>query len=885
MTGRSQKPVHALKFGCTVAISTLGIVLSAGSAQAQTQPDVLDDVFYQFMPISWRDSTVASDTTRDTISGVDRRFGDFVGMTDSLDYLQQLGVTAVWINPIFPSPAYHGYQHGAIDQVNSRFGTEAEFLAFVAAAKAKGIKVYLDLVCYGISQSTTYYTSSYNNPASIYDSWMAYTNASNTTFLGSSYNTWNGAAVGFIHWDLRNPATRDTVIGWCKHWLDPNNDGNPADGVAGFRLDHSWVRYNQGPDGWGYNLDDFWTPWKAGLRSVNPSVFTFVEQADWGAYGNEFSAPGSASQPAGPHDAAFTKPFEFAARDALANANASSLYSSMATTALRDPGGMNSAGTFLGIIGDHDVDRLASVIGASTSGTISKAKAAAAVLMLQPFPPIIYYGDELAMLGTKGNFGSDANDIPMREPMKWTASETGTGMTRYWTLNTQAYNARFSQNNDGRSVAEQTGVSGSVLETYRALITLRRNNIALRRGTYTPVTASSAAVWAFHKNHLGQKLVVAINLSGSSVTTGLNLSALSPGGAGSSVTDVVTSASATTLTEANKASYSITIPAYSYRVLSTAAPIAAATAPRVDGLDVDAALGMPDDPAGQSLAIQSNPTSACDNASELDQLFARGSKEGVFIGITGNIDYDATGLALFIDSVSGGQNVLNTSALASPPAGLPDLGGTRFDAGFAPDRGFFINASGANLYVDGLTIPTTGSITKTYRGVGGVNTGSGVLTGGSNPNNVQVAWNNGNVSGVTDSSAANAGSAHSGLEVFIPYAELGLAGAACQTIQISAMLVRSDGTVTNQVLPPVTTAITTDLGIDPNFTTRGGTQHASFRLPGLADVNDDGVVDLADFFAFLGAFDVNDPAADLNLDSQIDLGDFFDFLNAFDQGC
>src|SRR5438876_8869933 len=92
-----------------------------------------DDVLYLFMPIAWRDSDNDA-----------QRFGDFGGMTASLDYLQNLGVTAVWMNPIFPSAAYHGYQHGEADLVNSRSGTEAQFLTFVQAAHSRGIKVFLD---------------------------------------------------------------------------------------------------------------------------------------------------------------------------------------------------------------------------------------------------------------------------------------------------------------------------------------------------------------------------------------------------------------------------------------------------------------------------------------------------------------------------------------------------------------------------------------------------------------------------------------------------------------------------------------------------------------------------------------------------------------------
>ena len=112
------------------------------------------------------------------------RFGDFGGLaaTESLDYLQYLGVTMLYLQPIFPSAAYHGYQHGVPDTLNPRFGTEPEFLAFVNAAHARGIKVILDFVAYGVSHNSTYYQSAFQNPASPFDPWLAFTNTANSTF-------------------------------------------------------------------------------------------------------------------------------------------------------------------------------------------------------------------------------------------------------------------------------------------------------------------------------------------------------------------------------------------------------------------------------------------------------------------------------------------------------------------------------------------------------------------------------------------------------------------------------------------------------------------------------------------------------------------------------
>lgn len=853
------------------------LLLAAGllAAPAHAQPDVLDDVTYHFMPIAWRDSNSTADTNRDRISGADRRFGDFQGMTDSLDYLQSLGITAVWMNPIHPSPAYHGYQHGPINLVDPRFGTEAEFLAFVAAAKARGIKVYLDTVCYGISHSSVYFTDSYNRPASQYDSWMAYTNSQNTQYTGYTFNSWNGAFVGFINWDLRTAAARNTVNAWCQKWLDPNNDGDPSDGIAGYRLDHVWVNYNQGPGGWGYNLDTFWSPWKDALKLKNPNVFTFVEQADWGTYGAEFTPV---------HDAAFTKPFEFAARDALSSENAASLYSSMLQTTNLDPGGMNAGATFMAIIGDHDVDRLASVIGAGTPGTINKAKAAAAVLLLQPFPPIIYYGDELAMLGTKQNYGSDANDIPMREPFKWTATQSGVGMTAYWTLNNQAYTNRFSRDNDGRSVAEQSGISSSVLETYRSLITLRRSNIALRRGVYTPVSASNTSVWAFHKQHEDQKLLVLVNLSGLPVLTSLDLSLFGMAGSSTSVTDVVGGAAQTAITSANQAAYAVTIPAYSYRVLAAdiTRPDPDAPLGRLDGKDITSVLGVGEDPAGQSLALQERPTSLGDNVGELNQLVVRGARDGLYIGIPGNLASGSMQLALFLDTQNGGQSNFSGSGLTPPPAGLQELDGLGFETGFAFDSGLYINQFNGTLYID-LLQNSGGSTTKTYLGNTIVNSNDSRLNPGLVGSSVEAMLNNTNTDGVTASATSGADTATSGLEIYLPDSLVPGAG-PCNPVKIVAFLVQPDGTISNQVLPPVTADLST-LGVAPDFALIDGVQSATFVRASTADINADNSVDFADFLAFFNAFDTLGNAADLNGDSGVDFADFLQFFNEFDSPC
>ena len=513
-----------------------------------------DDVFYHIMPIAWRDG-----------NDDPNRFGDLIGVRDGLGYLEWLGATAIWMNPVFPSPAYHGYQHGAADTINPWFGTEQDFTDLLTDANSRGIEVYIDFVVYGISRLSTWYQDAFANPGSQYDDWLAFTNGSNTSSQGYSFSTWNGDSVGFTHWDLRTPEASDLVTSWALKWLDPNGDDDFSDGVAGYRLDHVWVNYGSGPDGWGYNLDDFWADWHAALRAKNPGVFTFAEQHNWGSHGGELLPQ---------FDAAMTKPFEFAARDALRFEDAGPLIFQMEQTINSLPAGI---GTYVAIIGDHDVDRLATAIGADSPATIGRLEAAAAVLMLQPFPPIVYYGDEIGMTGWKGNYGSDANDIPMREPFKWNAVE-GAPMSRYHLLNGPATANQFSGDNDGRSVEEQQ--TSGPLDAHRELIAQRRAHVALRRGSYDAVDASSASVWAFLRRYeqgeapiadATQALLCVVNLAGSPRVTTLDLSPYLPSGATLPASDIAPGGAGALpdITGANAGAYQVTVPAYGYMLIQT----------------------------------------------------------------------------------------------------------------------------------------------------------------------------------------------------------------------------------------------------------------------------------------------------------------------------
>jgi hypothetical protein len=283
------------------------------------------------------------------------------------------------------------------------------------------------------------------------------------------------------------------------------------------------------------------------------------------------------------------------------------------------------------------------------------------------------------------------------------------------------------------------------------------------------------------------------------------------------------------------------------------------------------------------VATQDNATGLGDNISELDQMFVRPTAGGLRIGITGNLATDGSGLVLLLDTVSGGQNVLNLSGYTPPPSGPNNLTGTRLDAGFAPDQMIFVNTASGSVYVDQFQLLTAGGIVKTYRGAGTVNDGDGALAGGANPNGMQVAMNNTNALGVTGTDASQAGTAHNGFDLLVPYADVGLAGATGTNIRVAAFIIRSSGDVSNQWLPGLGGGHG-NLGLTPDMTAIAGQQFATIPLVIRGDVDLNGTVTAADIGAFANALlgldnsSAHIIASDVNCDGRLDGADIAAFV-------
>jgi len=785
----------AIKFAAAVAtVLTLSTFSNSQSkhvalkqepttSQSYATRPIQDDVFYFFMPIAWRNGG----------GGNNSNFGDFKGMTASLPYLQWLGITAVWMTPIYPATAYHGYQYSDGGTVNPWFGPEADFRAFVHAAHQAGIKVFIDFVAYGISQSSTFYQSAYNNLASPDSNMFAWTNAAHTQSNSAySYTTWNGSPVSFAYWNMTNPQAANQETQWAEYWANQDYGAYTDAGVDGLRCDHAVDTFDAfGPNGLGYTTANFWTPLKQQIKALHPNFFIFGEQNDWGLYGNQYEPP---------FDAMFTKPLLAAVRSSLAAGTDDAFQSTLATTVATSP-----LGTYLCVFGDHDEDRLMSDIG----DTFAKGAAAASLEMAQPYPPIIYYGDEIGMHGaTNGSYSGDASAIPEREPFKWNAVQ-GSPMSNYVFYNTQAYNGRVEKDNDGRSVQEQQPVATSLLNTYKKLISIRKGSTAMLTGTYEPIVANNDNCTAFVRRSGSSAVLVVTNFSGTAQTFTVDLSGYTVPGDKEGVKDLISGMTETALTTSNKPAYPVTLSAHGYVYLTMTLAALPSFFPRADGYL----------PAVQrpGITFYQNQQSSVVATAQLDEgrLLLYGTH--LYMGFTGCVDLmGGNDLVILINSASGGQNVLNLTGATQ--AGIEELNGTKLPTGFFANAMAVINVYSGVAYVDWYSLPSNGPAVHTFRGSQTPGRLFDQITGGTNPNLVEV--------GVLDNLiAANTpyNSVNTGFEMAVSLADIPGTRLPSGRVSTISFLVGSDGTVSNQFLPALPHAERA-LGIAPNLATFGVTR-------------------------------------------------------------
>ena len=457
-----------------------------------------DEVVYHIFVRSFRDSD-------------GDQVGDLRGIQQGLDYLQRLGITSLLLSPIMPSPFYHNYFASSFEGVDSTLGTEADLVALCRAVHARGMRIYLDQELQYVTTEHEWYQEAVGHPGSRFSGFLPFHGPGNTepesaVFGISVFPMYNGQRVGLATVNLPDGGVKAYFTRLFSRMLDPDGDGRFDDGLDGFRIDHMM-------DDLDYKglLPDlfarFWVPVLGAVRTVNPSMRVIAEQADWG-YGEDFLRHAGADMV-----------FAFPIRGAAASLQADALAEAIRGTVERTPAGKGQ----LLFVENHDTDRFASVVGSDRR----KERIGAALTIFLKGTPSIYYGQELGMRGRQNRtWGTDANDIPVREAMEWSRTGEGPGMATWYRGTDPWWTGQYARADDGVSVEEEEVDSTSLLAFYRRALALRRDRPELRHGAETVVAGGPAGVLQVLRSDGTAASLLLINLNPTEATVVLDRAAL-----------------------------------------------------------------------------------------------------------------------------------------------------------------------------------------------------------------------------------------------------------------------------------------------------------------------------------------------------------------------
>ena len=503
-------------------------------------------VIYEIYPRSFQDSNG---------DGI----GDINGITSRLDYLKDLGVDAIWITPMYPSPGVdYGYDISNYTAIDPEYGTMADFDHMVAEAKTRGIRVLMDYVINHTSDQNDWFKesrSSRDNPKRNWYIWHdGKIGADGKPILvdgkpvpPNNWQSWFGGSAWtydettkqfYYHYfykqqpDLnwRNPEVRKAMYGVLQFWMQH--------GVAGFRID-AVSRLFEDPE----MRDDPYLPgYNAyGDRNIQhkytddlPEVHEVLRELRKvvDAYGGD---PVLVTEADEPNVVELTKmygvdgtndevqlPMDFQIADVneLSAVKFRKLFDEVeANTAKGQPEYFFS---------NHDQRRQWDRYGDGVHND-QIAKLMAALLLTTRGTPQMYYGEEIGMRTTDPARIEDVHD-PIgklgwpkekgrdgeRTPMQWDGS-AGAGFTtgKPW-LPIPPSAATYN-------VAMESANEDSILSTYKRLLALRQSEPALRNGAYETVDAANEHVLSFVRKSGDETLLVSLNMSGQARTVSFDV--------------------------------------------------------------------------------------------------------------------------------------------------------------------------------------------------------------------------------------------------------------------------------------------------------------------------------------------------------------------------
>ena len=435
--------------------------------------------------------------------------GDFTGLSDSLDHLERLGVNCLWLNPFYPTPNRdNGYDITDFYAVDPRHGTLGDFVAFMHAAQDRGMRVIVDLVVNHTSTDHPWFQASRSSKDSPYRDWYVWRDeepedkSEGIIFPGEQDAVWTQDAATdswYLHrfyehqadLNVANPAVREEIQQIMGFWLQL--------GVSGFRVDAvpfliEYKGLEEIPDDREdpyLLLDDMhgFMEWRRAeailLAEANVEyekapeffaggnrmqlVFDFIgNQATWLAFARDDAAPVADALrrrplPEGEGQwATFLRNHDELSLDKLDDPTRKEVYDAFGPSEDMQVYGRGLRRRLAPML-DGDPDRL---------------RLAFSLLFALPGTPVLWYGDEI---GLGENLDLDMRNA-VRCPMQWTDGP-GAGFSEADPgefVRALAKGAGFGP--EAVNAADQWADPGSLLNTVRALATLRRAAREIGRG-------------------------------------------------------------------------------------------------------------------------------------------------------------------------------------------------------------------------------------------------------------------------------------------------------------------------------------------------------------------------------------------------------------------
>lgn len=425
-----------------VPFELLAKLPSAGRFQGLTT----DDVVYLLMPDRFSDGDQTNNDPPGSEGNYDRRNpfayhgGDFKGVRDRLPYLDELGVTAIWLNPWYDNNDrgrdYHGYHATDFYATEEHFGTLEELRALVDAAHARGIKVIQDQVANHTGPEHPW-VRDYPTPT-----WYNGTPENHLT---------NDFEIPAVVDPNASPADRRQVLeGWFAGILPDLNQEDPE--VAQYLIQNTlwWIGVTGidaiRQDTLPYVPRSFWARWSAAIEAEHPSFFVVGEVFNTAVPITSFFQGGQTGWDG--IDTGVESVFDFPFFGAIRAAAGGQAGASTIASVIANDGAYPNPSVLVPMIGNHDVPRFATDIPDRRRLLLAQT-----VLLTTRGIPQLYYGDEIGMKG--GADPDNRRDFPGGFPR----------------------DKRNAFTEEGRKKKED-----AIFDHVQALLAIRRAHPALRRG-------------------------------------------------------------------------------------------------------------------------------------------------------------------------------------------------------------------------------------------------------------------------------------------------------------------------------------------------------------------------------------------------------------------